>query len=513
VDNINTDMFYEEESDGYDTDSSRYYYKGDYYYGSEVAQDHIARWGDCRNWDRYNEEWGYCEGMETLQEKLKAATLTLMSPNEDAHTQIEVGSFGSVQGTARELKWRDVISCPSLQPFVDALKNFPEDRALSIKLNNFQLKEGVLTKFQSCNIETKQLICLDIDITHLSGLDAVTDILQVNTTLEKLKLTGAILSHQEPTNRFVNVVKNHPSLELISLDNCTWSIFGQDSTQQFSTIMEGIKDIRKVILKGDPYMHGCEVGIKEIHRLPAILATNPLLQEITLDRTRMSYNSDRERHIGDRVVKIHGSRESKINEALVYIDLAEALATNTNLKQFIIPKGGDCIWEEGIDALWKAVYDDTSLNSIAESNHTCIIKNQGKNFHQPWTWDRSPFQHIALGSNLRALSRPGWTQGLTKEDSRESSKESKLRYALGAKQKGNLNIHYLNEVPLSLMPQILSFVQPVVIVIEERIPTQVPTEKEVATMSLKNVFEVMKNCVAPLLDKTKVDTLKRKRDV
>ena len=508
-------MFYEEESDGYDTDSSRYYYKGAYYYGSEVAQDHIARWGDCRNWDRYSEMWGYCEGMETLQEKLKAATATLMSPNEDAaHTKIEVGSFGRVQGTARELKWRDVISCPSLQPFVNALTNFPGDRALSIKLNNFQLKEGVLTKFQSCNIETKQLICLDIDITHLSGLDAVTDILQVNTTLEKLKLTGAILSHQEPTNRFVNVVKNHPSLELISLDNCTWSIYGQDSTQQFSTIMEGIKDIRQVILKGDPYMHGCEVGIKEIYRLPAILATNPLLQEITVDRTRMSYHSDRERHIGDSTV---GSRESMINEALVYIDLAEALATNTNLKQFIIPKDGDWIWEEGINALWKSMYDDTSLNSIAESNHTCVIKNQGKNFHQPWTWERGPFEHIALESDLRTLSHPGWTQGMTREDSRESSKESKLRYALGAKQKGNLNIHYLNEVPLCLMPKILSFVQPVVvdvIVNEERtIPTQVPTEKEVATISLKNVFEVMKNCFAPLLDNAKVDKLKRKRDV
>lgn len=502
-------MFYEEESDDYDTDSSRYYYKGDYYYGSEVAQDHIARWGDCRSWDRYSEEWGYCEGMETLQEKLKAATATLMSPNEDAQTQIEVGSFGNIQGIARELKWRDVLSCPSLQPFFNALTNFPGDRALSIKLNNFQLKEGVLTKFQSCKIETKHLICLDIDITHLSGLVAIIDILQVNTTLEKLKLTGAILSHQEPTNRFVNVVKNHPILELISLDNCTWSIYGQDSIQQFSTVMEGIKDIRKVILKGDPCNHGYEVGIKDIHRLPAILATNPLLQEITLDRTRMSYNSDRERHIGDSTV---GSRESMINEALVYIDLAEALATNTNLKQLIIPKDGDCIWEEGINALWKAVYDDTSLNSIAESNHTCVIKNQGKNFHQPWTWERGPFQHIALESDLRTLSHPGWTQGLTIEDSRESSKESKLRYALGAKQKGHLNIHYLNEVPLSLMPKILSFVQPVVIDGEYEESTQVPTEKEVATMSLKNVFEVMKNCVAPLLDKTKVD-LKRKRDV
>lgn len=64
-----------------------------------MTQDHIARWGNCRNWDRYSEEWGYCEGMETLHDKLKEATVTLMSPNEgNNRTQIEVGSFGRKVG-------------------------------------------------------------------------------------------------------------------------------------------------------------------------------------------------------------------------------------------------------------------------------------------------------------------------------------------------------------------------------------------------------------------------------
>jgi len=168
------------------------------------------------------------------------------------------------------------------------------------------------------------------------------------------------------------------------------------------------------------------------------------------------------------------ANEDENSERLLFFkDLAKSLKTNTNLKELTILSS---LPEEGKCALWGAIYDDTSMNTIVESNHTCSIHCK--------TWDFASRSRIDI-------PYPGlWTQGV-RESSPESSLESKLRYALGANQDGPLNVHYLNEIPRGLMPKVIQFVQPVFV-------TGLDNDT-VARISLKNVFELMRNCMAPLL--------------
>ena len=95
----------------------------------------------------------------------------------------------------------------------------------------------------------------------------------------------------------------------------------------------------------------------------------------------------------------------------------------------------------------------------------------------------------------------------------------KIRYALGTSTDKCPNVKYLNSVPIKLLPQVLSFVQ--------SLPPEEPGYKQRSLLQdfgmqtilspellLKNIFEVMRNCVVPVLfapDDDHAKSTKRKR--
>ena len=81
--------------------------------------------------------------------------------------------------------------------------------------------------------------------------------------------------------------------------------------------------------------------------LPDYLASNPPLRSLYLQNNILNDNDD--------------------------ILIARALKHNTNLEELCLARRNNNVTEVGSRALRKAVYDDTSLNSVSDSNLTCSI--------------------------------------------------------------------------------------------------------------------------------------------
>mmetsp|Transcript_15335 Transcript_15335/g.31157 ORF Transcript_15335/g.31157 Transcript_15335/m.31157 type:complete len:124 (+) Transcript_15335:18-389(+) len=67
-------------------------------------------------------------------------------------------------------------------------------------------------------------------------------------------------------------------------------------------------------------------------------------------------------------VRITNGYKAREDEYAILKSFAHALSTNSNLKQLTL----DGIrWEEQTKILLRAIYDDSSLNTLAMSNHVC----------------------------------------------------------------------------------------------------------------------------------------------
>ncbi|KAL7527644.1 hypothetical protein ACHAXR_002058 [Thalassiosira sp. AJA248-18] len=128
---------------------------------------------------------------------------------------------------------------------------------------------------------------------------------------------------------------------------------------------------------------------------------------------------------------------------------AESLKSNTNLKRLFL-KNND-FSQSGVDILAEAVFDTTSLNSLFDGNNTCKI------FGMPGD-DR--FKHTQF-------------------------KHKRLQALCSQTRDSCLNLHYLNDVPVELMPYVLSLIQ--------------KSPPKYTTAPLSVVFEAMRTWQLPLL--------------
>jgi len=229
---------YRDVDDGYDTDSSRYYWQGEYISGEEFEEDHIARWGKCQEWEQKGEDGEYIEAMQALQKCLSMCTSVsrLAAAHQANYVNFYIGG-GEVypvqphdylfpitsEFTNDRLDEEDILCCPSLQPFLDALRAFPEDKVInSIIIKKLELSD-LAFDFNSLNLGTKCLISLeldDVDFRDDYDADPISNILEVNTTLEILKLSYAWFIFEEQSIRFENAIEEHPMLRYISFENC-----------------------------------------------------------------------------------------------------------------------------------------------------------------------------------------------------------------------------------------------------------------------------------------------------
>lgn len=158
--------------------------------------------------------------------------------------------------------------------------------------------------------------------------------------------------------------------------------------------------------------------------------------------------------------------------------LASALEKNSNLQQLNLRHNN--ITEEGEKTLLKAVFDPTSMESIIESNHTCL----------PYTYDAAKPAIVAQRSLLEIE-----LFDIMNDDIGHSIRR-KVVLALCRVDGGLFDLSHLNDLPLKLMPRVLELIQ-------EHTATR---EKEVVSMAnqlekdaLSRLFHTLRGWELPLL--------------
>jgi hypothetical protein len=164
------------------------------------------------------------------------------------------------------------------------------------------------------------------------------------------------------------------------------------------------------------------------------------------------------------------------DEGVVY--LADALKSNTNIREMYLYDNGttDVV---GATALKRTLLNTCSLNTVKESNHTCRVYYDGLlDDCEMQTCNELVFYHRQYGHDARI--------------------QCKLYLALGALSREHFNFGYLSDVNLEIFPSILHFVQKAFVIPQ---PVQRIAVGHCITrdLPLKNVFEVLRNCVVPLL--------------
>jgi hypothetical protein len=282
--------------------------------------------------------------------------------------------------------------------------------------------------------------------------------------VEKLTVDVGILNAG-----FTNALRDHPTLETLDLANFSFS------DRQFVALMEAVKDKSDVSIRYEGHSDG---NMEIAHLIPPVLATNPQLQKFRLR--------------GAVLTNFH-FRPGE-DEYAILKSFARALSTNSNLKQLTLDCG-----IAGKEILLKAIYDDSSLDALAMSNHTCrILVDSGG------TWSNPTFKSISEDYK--------WIQG----GETSIARKSKLLYAIGTFDESCIDVKRVSEGPSELLPKLipmmLDFVQGV------HIFEQIDTAK-LDRLAFKNVYELMRNIVAPSLQPTyylhdiQTGGSKRKRDV
>jgi Ran GTPase-activating protein (RanGAP) involved in mRNA processing and transport len=169
------------------------------------------------------------------------------------------------------------------------------------------------------------------------GIAFAIEVIQSNQKLEEFAWTNSTIESMDGADRLVDAIISHPSIDKITLENC----FGENvnAYDVLCSLLTSSKQFSHIDLETNSIRTG---GHTEI---PDFLATNPPLEVLLLAN----------KHLDD-------------NDATL---IARALKRNTNLQRLRLDEND--ITDVGRDALRNAIFDSTSLNSLADSNHTCYI--------------------------------------------------------------------------------------------------------------------------------------------
>ena len=150
------------------------------------------------------------------------------------------------------------------------------------------------------------------------------------------------------------------------------------------------------------------------------LATNPALEILKLFRNRLDD--------GDATM------------------IAGALKINTKLRLLDIRENS--IQTQGLNALKVALFDGTSLNSAADSNHTCYIERID--------------DHNNSLVQTGVINFPLYADEYDNPDTQYAQKvcrQKKIYRLLSMRNRDCSNAHHLDEVPVEIMPEMLIAIQ------------------------------------------------------
>jgi len=246
-----------------------------------------------------------------------------------------------------------------------------------------------------------QLNLIQIDLGN-DGYLRLSTFLRENSSLKCLIFGMEEIHDVSVASSFSDAVMHHPTLELLYFTQCGLG----NNVNILPRILEGCKRVRMIAISDGMKSEGAAI-------MANYIASNPQTEMISL--------VDNDISDGDLV------------------RFASALMTNTRLKGLNLNDNN--VTEEGNKHLIKALFDTTSMDSIANgSNHSCV----------------------ALSINVSSM-REMDLEILGINGDEEATIEQKIRMkvvlALCGLDGSLFDLGHFNDIPLQLMPRVLELIQ------------------------------------------------------
>ena len=377
------------------------------------------------HWESLGHSRRYALEMERLQNDLikhsfrsKKLSVIHLCPswaradeNPDSGTTEDTVLLGEVS-----MLEHDESLLPHWKKFADSLRNYDGDVIEKIYLAFIKLKKEVLDMLLPA---LKSIHVKNIEFRHNGfgnhGIALLSKILEGNSTLGSLKLYDNVIRNglcNDAVQRFATAVSKHPSLQEFTLCGC-----GLGNHPGLLTVtLSACKNIKSIRLCDN------KMGSREAILVSIFLATNPFVELLEL-RYNMFTDDDA-------------------------IQFAQALRNNSNLHHFIL--GGNNLSQVGGEAMMKATFDTTSLNTVAESNHTCHLYLYTDGDCNELRDIQAKILYLCYHSciGIQNTRKAKIFLALTEDD----------RFVEGGRR-ARLNISKLQNIPLQLMPEVLALLQ------------------------------------------------------
>ena len=295
--------------------------------------------------------------------------------------------------------WKEFAA--ALQQFTPAINVLPDEYESIFMFGNVQLNHDAMLLIKEALIG-KPFQKLSCFMHNNNGegapagmsVDAIFDIVESNKHLRKLQIEMNRIG-SDHIERLCSAVHNHALVEL-DLSGCFEPGIGDEMLTALLTI-DGLK--LELLDMADNNITSAVSTL-----LTDFLATNPMLKELHLEHNRLN-DSD---------------------ATLI----ANALRTNATLRSLDLY--GNRLTQVGVESLRLALCDESSLNSVAGSNHRC---------------------HVRLMSSL-ALR---WKNNLSEDMGQNRGR--KMYRLLSSRNKTMSNVQHFGDVDVKLLPNMLDAVQ------------------------------------------------------
>lgn len=214
----------------------------------------------------------------------------------------------------------------------------------------------------------------------------VADIARSNTHLQSVGLGNCIIRSQHDMKLLCSSAANRG----LYLGSC----FDGNDLDMLRTVLDSSQGVAQLHI-----LHS-GIGSRGAALISKFLETNPPLAELDLDSNELD----------DASAKA----------------LAASLRTNTNLRQLRLDNNPK-ITEAGRHALFRALFNPSSLNACAESNHTCQV--------------------FGLAPDISGINDP------------HNGRRTKIYTVLTASDDGLIDMKNLSDVPHQLIPDVLDLAQ------------------------------------------------------
>jgi len=338
----------------------------------------------------------------------------------------------------------DAAFLPHWKEFADALmehhhiiKWVAEKNAYgsSLYLADVELPREVTNLLSSalCLTHFQTLILKNNDFGR-NGIEFALNCIEDNPILKKFVLGHNQIDEGEDFDRLCEIVKHHQSIETVHLVACK----GDE--------LNGFDMLHSIIIAGSNKLKDIDLSENDISTggstlISYFLGTNPILHTLALRGNELNDNDAK--------------------------SIASALKRNTKLTCLDLNEN-PMITRVGWEALHKIEFDDTSLNSAADSNHTCDIVYP---------------EELQL-RNINQKNYDDW----------KAVRSQKIFNVLSSRNKNCSNVQHLGDVPLEIMPEMLNSIQKYseyhfTSCVEEWAPTQ-DTDNDVRALSV--LYEIMR---------------------